>query len=46
MTPDDEFYLLVGGIGVPVGALIVGVLLLLLSRRADPFRQMGNDDED
>lgn len=46
MTPDDEFYLLVGGICVPMGALIVGAVLCLLSRRSDPFRQMKNDEED
>lgn len=46
MTPDDEFYLLIGGIGVPLCALIVGAVLLVFSRRSDPFRNMASDDED
>ncbi|MBB6457476.1 hypothetical protein HNR55_002072 [Acetobacter lovaniensis] len=46
MTPDNEFFLVLGGFGALIGTLMVGGILLLLSRHADPFLQMRNDDED
>lgn len=43
MTPDNEFFMLLGGGIVGMGTLVIAVVIRLLNVRSDVFRNLSDD---
>ena len=43
MTPDNEFFMLLGGGIVGIGALVIALVIRLLNVRSDFFRDLRDD---
>ena len=43
MTPDNEFFMLLGGGIVGIGTLVIAVIIRLLNVRSDFFRNLRDD---
>lgn len=43
MTPDNEFFMLLGGGIVGIGTLIIAIVMRLLKARSDFFRDLRDD---
>ena len=43
MTPDNEFFMLLGGGIVGIGALTIAIVIRLLNVRSDFFRDLRDD---
>ena len=43
MTPDNEFFMLLGGGIVGIGALTIAIVIRLLKTRSDFFRNLRDD---
>ena len=43
MTPDNEFFMLLGGGIVGIGALVIALVIRLLNVRSDFFKDLRDD---
>ena len=43
MTPDNEFFMLLGGGIVGIGTLVIAVVIRMLNVRSDLFRNLRDD---